>query len=59
MAALGSYTTGKPVHLLLDRETDSALIGKRHPYYGEFKLAVDNGTKHSKDKGKLLGYMPK
>lgn len=55
MAALGSYTTGKPVHLLLDRETDSALIGKRHPYHGAFKLAVDNGTKDSKNKGKLLG----
>ena len=59
MAALGSYTTGKPVHLLLDREIDSALIGKRHPYYGAFKLAVDNGTKHSKDKGKLLGLYAK
>ena len=55
MAALGAYTTDKPVHLLLERETDSALIGKRHPYHGEFKLAVDNGTKHSKNKGKLLG----
>ena len=55
MAALGSYTTRKPVHLLLDRETDSALIGKRHPYYGAFKLAVDNGTKDNSNKGKLLG----
>ena len=55
MAALGSYTTGKPVHLLLDRETDSALIGKRHPYKGTFKLAVDNGSKNSDNKGKLLG----
>ncbi len=55
MAALGAYTTGKPVHLLLDRETDSALIGKRHPYYGTFKLAVDNGTQDSNNKGKLIG----
>ena len=55
MATLGAYTTGKPVHLLLDRETDSALIGKQHPYHGIFKLAVDNGTQDRQDKGKMLG----
>jgi xanthine dehydrogenase/oxidase len=41
-AAIASYELKETVRVALTREQDSALIGKRHPYYGEVRVAVDS-----------------
>jgi len=44
-AAVAASVTGKPVRLVLDRETDMACIGTRHPYQGDYYVLFDaNGT---------------
>ncbi len=44
-AAVGASVTGKPVRLVLDRETDMACIGTRHPYEGVYYVLFDaDGT---------------
>jgi xanthine dehydrogenase/oxidase len=44
-AAVGASVTGRPVRLVLDRETDMACIGTRHPYEGVYYVLFDsNGT---------------
>ena len=55
MAALAAYKTNRPVKLVLDRETDSALIGKRHPYQGTYQIAFDTGTTNPQNKGLMRG----
>jgi xanthine dehydrogenase/oxidase len=55
MAAVGSKKTSRPVHLMLDRASDSALIGRRHPYLGRYQLAVDSGSENTEDKGLIRG----
>ena len=38
-AAVAARKLGKPVRLLYDRATDTTMVGKRHPYLGEYALA--------------------
>ncbi|CAL8466442.1 g5978 [Coccomyxa elongata] len=44
-AAFAARKLGKPVRLVLDRNTDMEMIGKRHPFAGEYKVAVQISTK--------------
>jgi len=49
-AALAAYLTKRPVRLALPRDADTAMIGKRHGYFGQVQLAVDgSGTLHGFD----------
>ena len=38
-AAVAARKLNRPVRLLYDRATDSLMVGKRHPYLGEYKIA--------------------
>ncbi len=49
MAALAAWHTQKPVELVLNREDDMRMTGKRHPYISDFKLGLDRD-------GKILAY---
>ncbi|MCP4437709.1 MAG: molybdopterin-dependent oxidoreductase [Aureispira sp.] len=41
LAALGAMHSNKPVKLILDREEDMRMTGKRHPYTSDFKIGLD------------------
>ncbi len=45
-AAVGAYKLNRPVRLLYDRATDTQMIGKHHPYEGQYYAAF-------KDDGKI------
>lgn len=45
----------KPVRLAMPRAEDTIMIGKRHPYYGQYQIAVDLGKNDPKDKGLIRG----
>ena len=45
LAALGAYLSKKPVKLVLDREEDMRMTGKRHPYSADFKIGLDRNFK--------------
>lgn len=45
LAALGAYLSKKPVKLVLDREEDMRMTGKRHPYTADFKIGLDENYK--------------
>lgn len=47
VAALGAYLTGRPVRVRLNRQQDITLTGKRHPFYGRWKVGFN-------DEGQLL-----
>ena len=49
MAALGAQKTNKPVMLILDRQDDMKMTGKRHPYTSDYKIGL------TKD-GKIISY---
>ncbi len=49
LAALGAYKTNRPVKLILNRQEDIRLTGKRHPYSSDYKIGL-NKT------GKILCY---
>ena len=48
LAALGAWYTGRPVKLVLKRDDDMVMTGKRHPYSSDFKIGI------TKD-GRILG----
>jgi xanthine dehydrogenase molybdopterin binding subunit/xanthine dehydrogenase small subunit len=41
MVALASVKTGQPVRLMLDRDVDMKVTGKRHPFYSKFSVGYD------------------
>lgn len=45
MAALAVQKLGKPVKLILDRDDDMVMTGKRHPYSSDFKIGLDKDLK--------------
>ncbi len=49
LAALGSYKTNRPVKLILNRQEDIRLTGKRHPYSSDYKIGLNKA-------GKILCY---
>ncbi|GMQ81864.1 MAG: xanthine dehydrogenase molybdopterin binding subunit [Rhodothermia bacterium] len=52
IAALGAWHTGKAVELVLRREEDMRMTGKRHPYVVDFKIGATS-------EGKILAYEAK
>ncbi len=49
MAAVSAFVTKKPVKLILPRQEDMRMTGKRHPYSIDFKIGLTN-------EGKILAY---
>ncbi|MCE1164084.1 MAG: molybdopterin-dependent oxidoreductase [Bacteroidetes bacterium] len=49
LAALGCKVTGKPVKVVLSRQEDMRLTGKRHPYISDYKIGFSK-------EGKILAY---
>lgn len=45
MAALAVQKLKKPVKLILDRDDDMIMTGKRHPYSSDFKIGLDKDLK--------------
>ncbi len=41
LAALGAWTQGRPVRLMLDRDEDMRITGKRHPFFSRFEVGHD------------------
>jgi len=49
MTALAAYLLTKPVKMILKRNEDFRMTGKRHPYSSDFKIGLDS-------EGKILAY---
>ena len=49
LAALGAKILNKPVKLILPRQQDIKITGKRHPYSSDFKIGLNK-------EGKILAY---
>ena len=49
MAALAAFKLKRPVKLVLSRNEDMRLTGKRHPYSSDFKIGLKND-------GQILAY---
>jgi xanthine dehydrogenase large subunit len=49
IAALGTWLTGRPCKIRLDRDDDMAMTGKRHDFRADYEVAYD-------DEGHLRGY---
>ncbi len=49
MAALGCKITGKAVKIVLNRQEDMRLTGKRHPYVSDYKIGFSK-------EGKIISY---
>ncbi len=45
MAALGVVVLNKPVKLILERDDDMRITGKRHPYESFYKIGLDENLK--------------
>lgn len=58
-AAIAAHTVKRPVRLVLTREQDTAMIGKRHAYFGQYQIAIDRGDVNPKDKGLIRGLLNK
>jgi xanthine dehydrogenase/oxidase len=50
-AAVAAKTMDKPVRLVMPRDNDTSMIGKRHPYYGQYQIAIDDGGNNPDHKG--------
>jgi xanthine dehydrogenase/oxidase len=53
--AVAAWKHFRPVKLAVRRENDSAMIGHRHPLYGEYAIAIGTGATNPDDKGRLMG----
>jgi xanthine dehydrogenase large subunit len=49
MAALAAFKLNKPVKLILNRQEDMRMTGKRHPYSADYKIGLSK-------EGKILAY---
>ncbi len=49
MAALAAYKLSRPVKLVLSRQDDIRMTGKRHPYSSDYKIGLTS-------KGKIIAY---
>jgi len=45
-----------PVRIAVPRDEDTAMIGKRHAYYGQYQIAVDTGANRKDDRGIIHGF---
>lgn len=57
--AVAAKATKRPVRLAVPRDEDTAMIGKRHAYYGEYQIAVDAGSHNKNNKGIIHGFLLK
>ncbi len=57
--AVAAKATKRPVRVAVPRDEDSAMIGKRHAYYGQYQIAVDRGDVRPEDKGIIHGFQLK
>ncbi len=49
LASMAAFILKKPVKLILDRNEDIQMTGKRHPYSYDYKIGID-------DRGKIIAY---
>ncbi|MEO0575261.1 MAG: molybdopterin cofactor-binding domain-containing protein [Pseudomonadota bacterium] len=54
-AAVAARSTQKPVRLVMPRDNDTSLIGKRHPYYSQYQIAIDDGAVDASCRGLIRG----
>jgi xanthine dehydrogenase/oxidase len=54
-AAVAADALQKPVRLVMPRDNDTSMTGKRHPYYGQYQIAIDDGSQNPADKGLIRG----
>ncbi|HVW97868.1 MAG TPA: molybdopterin cofactor-binding domain-containing protein [Mucilaginibacter sp.] len=54
-AAVAAKALKRPVRLVLTREEDTAMIGKRHAYYAQYQIAIDKGETTPGNKGIIQG----
>ncbi|MEQ9301366.1 MAG: molybdopterin-dependent oxidoreductase [Cyclobacteriaceae bacterium] len=57
--AVASRKLNIPIRLVMKREHDTAMIGKRHGYYGQYQIAIDQGKIRKEDKGIIRGLLLK
>jgi xanthine dehydrogenase/oxidase len=55
IAAAAAWKHDRPVRLAVRRENDSAMVGHRHPLYGEYALAIATGEDNPDHRGRLMG----
>jgi xanthine dehydrogenase/oxidase len=58
-AAVAAQATKRPVRIAVPRDEDTAMIGKRHAYYGQYQIAVDRGDVRPQDRGIIHGFQVK
>jgi xanthine dehydrogenase/oxidase len=54
--AVAARAIKRPVRVAVPRDADTAMIGKRHAYYGQYQIAVDRGEVRPQDKGIIHGF---
>lgn len=54
-AAVAAKAFKRPVRLVLTREQDTGMIGKRHAYYAQYQIAIDKGETTPGNKGLIQG----
>lgn len=54
--AVAARAIKRPVRVAVPRDADTAMIGKRHAYYGQYQIAVDRGEARPEDKGIIRGF---
>ncbi|HKB92132.1 MAG TPA: molybdopterin cofactor-binding domain-containing protein [Opitutaceae bacterium] len=57
--AVAAKAIKRPVRVVVPRDEDTAMIGKRHAYYGQYQIAVDRGDVRPEDKGLVHGFQVK
>lgn len=58
-AAVAARAIERPVRVVLPRDEDTSMIGKRHACYGQYQIAVDTGAARPEDKGVIHGFQVK
>src|SRR6185369_3111223 len=53
--AVAAKAIKRPVRVAVPRDEDTAMIGKRHAYYGQYQIAIDRGDLRAEDRGVLRG----
>ena len=54
--AVAANTINKPIRLIMPRNNDTLMIGKRHGYFGQYQIAIDDGSVNPNTKGKIRGF---